>query len=161
MSSEMQYSIATGADAPWIASMSRDLIESELGWSWNRDRVMGAIRDPDTIVLKARRHQRAVAFAILGVGSDEAHLLLLAVAQDRRRLGIGSRLVGWLEESALIAGVGIVRLEVRASRVPERRFYQSLGYRSVAMSPGYYDGREAAVRMAKDLWERRHTPTDR
>ena len=32
------------------------------------------------------------------------------------------------------------------------RLYQRLGYRRIAYVPGYYSGREAAYRMASDLW---------
>jgi ribosomal protein S18 acetylase RimI-like enzyme len=40
---------------------------------------------------------------------------------------------------------------VRASNVGARRFYERLGYRAVALLRGYYEGREAAVRMSRRL----------
>ena len=39
--------LARLADAPAIATMSRDYIEQGLGWSWTVGRVERAIRDPD------------------------------------------------------------------------------------------------------------------
>jgi ribosomal-protein-alanine N-acetyltransferase len=152
LSPKTRYTLAHLRDADGIAAMSRDLIETDLGWSWRAERVARAVRDIDCVVLKAVQGGQAVGFAIMGFGAEEAHLELLAVTPSVQRRGIGRGLVEWLERSALTAGVGIVRLEVRALRRGERRFYQRLGYRSVAITPGYYAGREAAVRMAKDLW---------
>ena len=154
----VRFKLASRRDAAGIAAMSRDLIETGVGWSWRPPRVAHAIVDPDTVVVKAVLGGRAVGFGIMGFGDEEAHLELLAVTQDRRRRGIGRGIVEWLEETALAAGIGIVRLEVREIRHGERRFYERLGYRSVAVTRQYYAGRESAVRMAKDLWERVSTP---
>lgn len=160
MSEPVVHALAGISDATWIAAMSRDHIETGLGWSWRQPRVTSAIRDRDTVALKALHGSSPVGFAIMRFGTDEAHLLLLAVDGRQRRLGVGRGMVEWLEQSALVAGIGIIRLEVRASRGGERHFYQDLGYQSVAMTLGYYSGREAAVHMAKDLWECKQTPTD-
>jgi ribosomal protein S18 acetylase RimI-like enzyme len=132
--------------------MSRDMIECGLGWSWTTRRVQCSLRCRNTVVLRARRHDRLAGFAIMHFGSAEAHLLLLAVRPVDRRGGIGRALVRWLEESALTAGLGVVYLEVRAGNADAQRFYQHLGYRRIAYVPGYYSGREAAYRMASDLW---------
>jgi ribosomal-protein-alanine N-acetyltransferase len=89
---------------------------------------------------------------------EEAHLLLLAVRTERVRQGIGTALVDWLERSALIAGIGRVSLEARASNASARAFYLRLGYREIQSLPGYYQGREACIRMARDLWVGRAVP---
>ena len=82
----------------------------------------------------------------------QAHLLLLAVQTSDRRRGIGAALVTWLEKAALVSGVGQVYLETRMSNLQARAFYRRLGYREVQTVPGYYQGVEPGVRMAKDLW---------
>ncbi len=147
-----QLELATAVDASRIAEMSRDHIETGLGWSWTSRRVMRSLRCRETAVLKASRDGRLSGFAIMHFGSTEAHLLLLAVRPRQRRGGVGRAMVRWLEESALTAGLGVVYLEVRASNIAAQRFYQRLGYRRIAYVPGYYSGREAAYRMASDLW---------
>lgn len=132
--------------------MSRDHIEAGLGWSWTATRVMRSLRCRDTCVLKACRDDRLSGFAIMHFGPTEAHLLLLAVQPGQRRGGVGRTMVRWLEHSALTAGLGVVYLEVRASNTVAQGFYERLGYRKIAYVPGYYSGREAAYRMASDLW---------
>src|SRR5207249_816674 len=52
-------------DAARIAAMSRDLIETGLGWSWGPDRVARSIANKDTSTLLACDRDRVVAFAIM------------------------------------------------------------------------------------------------
>jgi [ribosomal protein S18]-alanine N-acetyltransferase len=83
---------------------------------------------------------------------DDAHLLLLAVQPALMRRGIGTALMAWLEKVAVTAGVDRISLEARVSNAPARAFYARLGYVESQVRPGYYQGREASVRMTKDLW---------
>ena len=80
-----------------------------------------------------------------------AHLNLLAVRPVWQRRGLGRRMLGWMEESARVAGISAIHLEVRASNAAGRRFYRALGFQEMALLPRYYSGREAAIWMARDL----------
>jgi ribosomal-protein-alanine N-acetyltransferase len=139
------------ADAAKIASMSRDLIETGLGWSWGPDRVARSIANRDTCTLLACERDRVVAFAIMYFGDEHAHLNLLAVRPSHQRLGIGKHMVTWLTESAYAAGIATIHLELRAANYTARSFYRSLGYTESAYIPGYYRGREMALRMVRVL----------
>lgn len=150
--------LATRDDAQLIARLSRDRIEQGLGWSWTTPRVLRSIRDRETNVVVALEASEPLGFGIMKYNDDEAHLLLLAVRAVHVRKGVGTALVDWLERSALVAGVGRVSLEARADNAEARAFYQRLGYREIQSLPGYYQGREACVRMARDLWVERAVP---
>ncbi|NUZ06831.1 GNAT family N-acetyltransferase [Piscinibacter koreensis] len=152
MSFHPQVRLATRADARWIAELSRDRIEHGLGWSWTASRVARSIAAPDTNVVLACDGAQRLGFGAMRYHDDEAHLLLLAVESWQARRGVGRLLVGWLEESARCAGIGQVYLEARAVNAAARAFYQRLGYRECELVAGYYQGREASVRMAHDLW---------
>src|SRR5262245_2261265 len=132
--------------------MSRDFIEHGLGWSWTAQRVSRSIRDPNTNVAVARDADELVGFGIMKYRDEEGHLLLLAVRDSYRRQGIGTALIAWFERTALVAGIGVIRLEARLSNHDARAFYRHLGYEEVTTVRGYYLGIETAVRMAKDLW---------
>jgi len=155
MAIDIQFRLAKVTEAGHLAVMSRDLVETGLGWSWTPSRITRHIRSPESIVLVANCRSRIAGFAIMRFGSEEAHLDLLAVKPDYRRAGVGRMLIEWLEESALVAGVSIIYLEVRADNSAAQRFYESLGYRRVRQLQGYYRGTETAVCMAIDLWEAR------
>src|SRR6266705_2614785 len=96
------------ADAARIAAMSRDLIESGLGWSWGPERVARSIANKDTFTL-------------------------LACDRDR------------------VVGIATIHLELRAANTTARSFYRSLGFTESAYIPGYYRGREMALRMMRVL----------
>jgi len=67
------------------------------------------------------------------------------------RRGIGSALLQWLEKAARVAGIRQIQVEARVTNGAARSFYRRHGYREVALLPGYYSGREASVRLVKEL----------
>jgi ribosomal-protein-alanine N-acetyltransferase len=131
--------------------MSRDLIENGLQWSWTTSRVAASLQKSDTIVVVARAPSGIAGFGIMRYGAEQAHLDLLGVGHDHRRAGLGRRLVEWLEKPALVAGISTVFLEVREQNQPARAFYERLGYRQLARIDRYYQDRESAMRMAREL----------
>jgi ribosomal-protein-alanine N-acetyltransferase len=145
------FELAAETDALGIARMSRDLIETGLGWSWTATRVLRSIRDPEALVLVAREGRRIIGFAIMDFGEEAAHLALLAVDTSHRRRGIGRHLFDWLKESALTAGIAVVKLELRAGNVEAQHFYHCLGFEETGWTVGYYRRRETALRMALRL----------
>lgn len=151
MVQDVELKLAKLDDAKRIGAMSRDLIERGLPWSWSAARITKHIRCPDSVVLTAWIEGQLVGFAIMHFLDESAHLNLLAVDPCYRRLGIGRRLIEWLEESARVAGTFIVSLEVRVSNRGARGFYRKLAYQEIVDIPGYYCGREAALRMSRDL----------
>ena len=152
MSEDSKLRPARLAEANEIALMSRDYIEAGLHWRWRPSVIAGLIRAEDITVLVAEQSDRKLAgFAIMRYGSEQAHLMLLAVKPAYRRRGLGCRMLAWLEKSARVAGIVVIDLEVRAINDTAQTFYQSLGYRSLRQLPGYYGGLEAAVRMRHNL----------
>ncbi len=142
--------LARNSDVVAIARMSRDLIEEGLPWSWTPTRVAASVHSPRSNVVVARDGGRVAGFGIMRYGDDDAHLDLLGVSPDCRREGLGRRLVEWLEKPALLGGISKVVLEVREINHGAQAFYERLGYRKVALIDGYYQGRESAVRMARE-----------
>lgn len=147
--SELTYlGLARQSDAREIAEMSRDLIEQGLAWSWTPARVQHFIGGAESSVVVARREQRIAAFAIMHFGDDVAHLNLLAVSTEHRRQGLGRRLMEWLTATAIEAGVFRINLELRTHNESARLFYERLGFTQLGVVQGYYQGREAALRMS-------------
>ena len=144
--------LATESDALCIAEMSRDLIESGLGWSWTPRRVLKAVNGKDSNVIVTRDRNHIIGFAIMRYLDDEAHLDLFGVRPGYRRKGVGTRMIKWLEKTVLCYGAGVVYLETRLINLDARDFYRSLGYEVVKQIPGYYKGVESAARLAHDLW---------
>ena len=153
-------------DAQAISAMSRDFIESGLGWKYDAARVLRAMRDKETLAVVACEGAKAASsaniakgavagFAIMEFGDERAHLVLLAVRPSHRRLGIGQRLLDWLLESARVAGMASNHPELRAGNDAARRFYRAMGFYETVLVPGYYrsgEGRkEGALRILRVL----------
>src|SRR5256712_14190924 len=130
------------ADAARIAAMSRDLIESGLGWSWGPERVARSIANKDTFTLLACDRDRVVAFAMMYFGDEHAHLNLLAVRPSHQRLGGGRHMVEWLIESARVAGIPTNHLDERPAHYVPPSLYRPTGFAESAYLPGEYPGRE-------------------
>jgi ribosomal protein S18 acetylase RimI-like enzyme len=60
-------------------------------------------------------------------------------------------MIAWLEESALVAGITTITLELRVNNFAARTFYRVLGYKESSYIPGYYRGIETAVKMTRDI----------
>ncbi len=143
--------LARRADAADIAAMSRDQIETGLGWSWTESRVRLAVESRDTNVAVIGETGRLSAFGIMAYRDDTAHLLLFSVRPEHRRRGIGRELLHWLEAVAQTAGIERIALECRRENAPARNFYADQGYHEMAIHKGYYRGVEDAVRLEKWL----------
>ncbi len=150
--------LASQRDALAIAEMSRTLIEVGLGWSWTPKRVIRSVQDPETNVAVACRGEVIGGFVIARYLPDRVHIPLFAVERGVRRRGIGRALLRWVETTATTAGIGLIRLEARGTNHAARAFYRAAGYREIALEPRMYGGREAGVRLAKDLWRGRASP---
>jgi len=146
--------LARRMDARQIAILSRDLIEVGLGWSWTPARVVHCInnKNSDVILAYDKKNLQLVGFAIMEFHQHYAHLNLLAVRPEFQGCGIGKSLVFWLEQVAVVAGIGVVYLETPTHNRQARNFYRRLAYKEIQSVPGYYQGRRSAVRLARDLW---------
>lgn len=146
---------AAASDAQAIAVMSRDLVEIGLGWEYRRERVLRMMGDRDTTAIVARDGGRVAGFAFMSFGQERGHLVLLAVRPSHQRSGIARRMLAWLTETALVAGTASLHVELRVTNLAALAFYKTEGFTETLRVPGYYRGREAAVRMIRLL----RTPT--
>jgi ribosomal-protein-alanine N-acetyltransferase len=138
-------------EAPTLAGMSRDLIEAGLGWRYTPQRMAALIADRETLAVVAFDGSQIQGFAVMSFGDLHAHLVLLGVQPAQQGRGIGRRLHDWLVESARVAGIESIRLELRADNAAALAFYSRLGFAEVELVPGYYAGRVAARRMTLQL----------
>lgn len=138
-------------DASAIAHLSRDLIEADLPWSWTPRRVAGLMRQRESAAVIARDGNSLAGFILAQYGDESVHIALLGVRNEYRRQGVGRKLVQWVEETAMVAGLFLVRLEVRATKRDARHFYAALDYREMDRVDGYYSGIEDAIKMSRDL----------
>jgi ribosomal-protein-alanine N-acetyltransferase len=95
----------------------------------------------------ARVDGRVVGFCNYWLVKDEVHLLAIATHPDRRRGGVGARLLQHLVDKARATACILVTLEVRRSNRPALALYERFGFVQVGLRRGYYaeDGEDALV----------------
>lgn len=150
----IEIDLAKIREARSIALLARDEVENGLGWRYRPVAIRGLIQDPDSLVLVARdmesfgNNDAILGFAVMTYRKDDAHLILLTVVPEHRRLGIGQRLLKWLEKTALYAGVQTISLEVREDNTPALSFYESAGYQRIKLEQNYYRGPDGRTEHA-------------
>lgn len=98
-------------------------------------------------------NNQVVGFYVLLLAPDVAHLLLVSVAPEHQKQGIGKQLLKHCHDIALSNKYDRVILETRASNQRALSFYKQLGYLRIAIKAGYYPT-EDAVREDAHILEK-------
>jgi len=118
---------------------------------WTRGMFLSELKaNPYSYPVIARFPEEAeiVGYACFWTLFEELHLMNLAVHPDHRRRGIGEDLARWVLNTGQEKGARIALLEVRVSNDPARRLYEKIGFKKIAVRPGYYqDPKEDALLM--------------
>ncbi|MDI3279959.1 MAG: ribosomal protein S18-alanine N-acetyltransferase [Bacillota bacterium] len=119
---------------------------------WTRQAFASELCENErALYLVAVEKGKVVGYVGMWLVLDEAHVTTLAVHPDRRRVGIGRRLLREAMHWARERGSRRMTLEVRVSNLGAQRLYQEEGFRRVGIRPGYYqDNDEDAVIMWKE-----------
>jgi ribosomal-protein-alanine N-acetyltransferase len=150
-SDAVTFRLARASDAPAMAAMTRSLVEAGLPPRYTEHRMARLIASREHTALVAAGPDGVQGLAIMLFGEERAHLVLLCVAASLQRGGMGRALVEWLVESAQVAGIASIHLELRADNAGAMAFYRSLGFSETLLVPGYYEGQIAARRMVRVL----------
>lgn len=124
---------------------------------WSERLFRDELKDPErTVYLVAVDGAVVIGFAGAMLVADEAHVTNVAVMADRRRGGLGRRLVGSVLERCVEAGAISATLEVRASNRAAQRLYHSFGFVPAGVRPAYYrdNAEDALIMWSHDLPER-------
>ncbi|HEY3344468.1 MAG TPA: GNAT family N-acetyltransferase [Anaerolineaceae bacterium] len=138
---------ATWRDLNAVRAVERACFDDD---AWPLFDLIAALTFPDVVRLKAVLDGQMVGFA----GGDIRHnqklgwITTLGVLPEFRRMGIASAL---LEASEEALGQPRVRLCVRRSNTGAIRLYDKYGYQQVGVWPSYYEDREDAFVMEKNI----------
>jgi len=123
---------------------------------WSEKMFLEEIKDDGRrISLVLESEGRAVGYALGWVVLDEFHLGNIAVNGERRKSGLGRRLLREILNQAYRAGCRMASLEVRISNQPAIELYQAFGFKPVAIRKKYYQDEDALVMLADAIKEDR------
>lgn len=97
------------------------------------------------------RRRSVAGFLSVWHMAGEAHIVAVAVREEKRRLGLGELLLIGAVEMGIARGSQCVTLEARVSNEAAKALYLKYGFLETGLRKGYYsDNREDAVIMTTD-----------
>lgn len=122
------------------------------GIAYSRYALREFLSLPNARAWVAEENEGLVGFVIVRrVGRDRGHVITLDVRADRRRRGVGRKLLETAEAWLAAEGVRRVQLETAVNNQAAVAFWTQAGYEVRGVLRGYYLGRENAYRMEKEL----------
>lgn len=117
---------------------------------WSRSVFLSELelaRSDERHYIVARSGAVVVGYAGLMLVVGDAHVTNIAVAADRQRSGIATRLLAQLSWVAIQRGCEALTLEVRVSNTGAQALYRSFGFVPAGVRQRYYENTEDAIVM--------------
>ncbi|HUL63947.1 MAG TPA: ribosomal protein S18-alanine N-acetyltransferase [Burkholderiaceae bacterium] len=136
--------LASDLDA--VAQVENDIY----AFPWTRGNFQDALSAGYSAWMLTSGRREIIAYSIVMIAIDEAHLLNLSVARSYQRSGYGWRTLEWMAQRARDYGARSMLLEVRPSNQDALRLYARYGFARIGVRRGYYPalgGREDAIVM--------------
>lgn len=95
-----------------------------------------------------------LAYGLVSIAVNEAHILNLCVSPDAQGQGLGKRMLNKLIQLAEERQADSIFLEVRESNLVALNLYDQHGFNRIGLRKNYYpleDGREDALVFAREL----------
>ena len=116
--------------------------------AWNENMLRNEIENAMTTYLVMEVAGELVGYAGFWLVAGEAQITRVAVAEEERGQGYGTRLTAALVNKAWDMGAEAITLEVRESNMAAQKAYLTCGFASEGIRPNYYeDNHENAVIM--------------
>ncbi len=130
-----------GALAEEAAALEQKVMGTD---AWSASSFADELTRSSRIWWMAEADGGLVGYAGALIIDGDAQILKVAVAPDRRREGIATKLLARVLEDARNLGARTASLEVRASNDGAAAFYEAAAMELVGTRPGYYSDREDA-----------------
>lgn len=108
---------------------------------------------PTATILVAHNRNDILGYALGHANAkiSSIRLFSLAIASKSQREGLGSALLGALEEHGLKSGLRQMHLEVHCDNIAAQRFYFNQGFKKFGAYSKYYSDGARALRLRKEL----------
>ena len=121
------------------------------GISYSKWSLQYFLNLPAADCLVAEEGKKIVGFILGEKNPPLAHIITLDVAAEKRRSGLGSRLLDEIEKHFRFSEVKSVLLETAVDNQSAIAFWEHHGYRTEAVLKRYYLGKVDAFEMRKRL----------
>lgn len=116
--------------------------------AWSQNMLLNEINNELTTYLVMELEGKVIGYCGFWLVAGEAQITRVAVEEELRGQGFGTRLTAALINKAWELGAEAITLEVRESNLAAQRAYLTCGFASEGIRPNYYeDNHENAVIM--------------
>ena len=140
----VSFRALTEADIPAIVAIEATAFYD----AWNENMLRNELVYMLTSFLVMESEGKIIGYAGFWLVAGEAQVTRVAVQEELRGLGLGTRLTAAMVNKAWELGAEAVTLEVRESNLAAQKAYLTCGFASEGIRPNYYeDNHENAVIM--------------
>ena len=119
---------------------------------WSRNMFMDELANQAASVIVFTFEGDLIGYLCFWEVVDEGHLLNIAVHPSRRRDGLGSFIMDYLERCCVQRGLSRILLDVARRNAPARNLYKKCGFHSIGFRKNYYaEVQDDALVMEKCL----------
>ena len=116
---------------------------------WTESILKDEILSDSSYYIVARFQNDIIGFAGLKFLLDEAHITNIATRIDKRKNGVGSKLLEGLINRAKEESSVLITLEVNTENLPAINLYKKYGFEILGVRKKYYDNKFVAYIMTK------------
>ena len=106
--------------------------------AWQERDILGYLSTEGGMVFVAISDGEVVAYILGRLIAPEAEIYRIAVLPEKRRRGIGYRLLDYAMKTERGRGLETVFLEVRSKNTPAINLYTAYGFKPAGVRKGYY-----------------------
>lgn len=138
------YRPMTEADIPALVAIEATAFYD----AWNESMLRNELDNALTTYIIMESEGRIIGYAGFWLVAGEAQVTRVAVLEELRGQGLGTRLTASMVNKAWELGADAITLEVRESNLAAQKAYLTCGFASEGVRPNYYeDNHENAIIM--------------
>lgn len=118
---------------------------------WSLKSFESELTNPLAVYFVALLDEKVIGYAGYWWVFDEGQITNIAVHPDYRQKGIASALMNEMVNKCSVTDVYTLTLEVRVSNSSAIALYEKYGFKRVGLRPKYYDNKEDALLMTKEI----------
>ena len=132
-------------------SLIKDILINDFDDFWTYDILQEELNNPNSEYFVAKLENNILGFAGIWKAVDDVHITDIVVKKSNRQTGIGSKLLEKLIQTAKSQNFNSITLEVNEHNQPAINLYLKYGFKNVGFRKKYYNNKDNAIIMTKEL----------
>lgn len=132
-------------------SLIKDILIDDFDDFWTYDVLQEELNNPNSEYFVAKLENNILGFAGIWKAVDDVHITDIVVKKSNRQTGIGSKLLEKLIQTAKSQNFNSITLEVNEHSLPAINLYLKYGFKNVGFRKKYYNNKDNAIIMTKEL----------